>query len=198
VSLQRKKFGRLTVRKQITEDIFECVCSCGTVLPTVWRSLLTCHVLIRCEECTQEECKRPRIAIHQRTYRRKNGTKARYKSRERNSWESMRARCRCKTHHAYRNYGGKGIRVCKRWNLRGGQGLLNFLKDLGPRPRGLTLDRINPQGHYEPTNCRWAPWKVQVENQGRILWKHCEPPSVEEIRAMEARIAGYDAEMNSF
>jgi hypothetical protein len=65
-------------------------------------------------------------------------------------------------------------------------------------PKGLTLDRINPQGHYEPTNCRWAPWKVLVENQGRILWKHCAPPSIEDIRAMEARIAVYDAEINSF
>jgi len=72
--------------------------------------------------------------------------------------------------------------VCERWKLPRGEGFRNFLADMDPRPAGKTLDRINPQGRYEPTNGRWADAKVQANNQGRIIWKHCTPPPVERIR----------------
>jgi hypothetical protein len=52
----------------------------------------------------------------------------------------------------------------------------------------MTLDRINPNGHYEPTNCRWATPKIQATNQRRFIWQHCAPPAVEKVREMEARI----------
>jgi hypothetical protein len=105
---------------------------------------------------------------------------------------SMVQRCRDKKHHAYDTYGGRGIRVCKRWLMPNGVGLLNFLRDMGPRPIGMTLDRIDPQGHYEPTNCRWANAKVQRENQGRVIWRHAAPPPVEAADKMEARMAEYE------
>jgi hypothetical protein len=68
---------------------------------------------------------------------------------------------------------------------------------MGPRPWGKTLDRINPQGHYEPTNCRWATWKVQGNNQRRLRWKDTTPPPVEGVRKMEARVSEefYDEEL---
>jgi hypothetical protein len=107
----------------------------------------------------------------------------------------MKERCYGKTRPEYSDYGGRGIRVCERWLLKDGQGFHNFLADMGPRPQGMTLDRINPQGHYEPTNCRWATAKVQRENQGRMIWIHEEPPQVEAIKEMEARIAEYEEDV---
>jgi hypothetical protein len=78
----------------------------------------------------------------------------------------------------------------ERWLLPNGEGFANFLADMGPRPQGMTLDRINPQGHYEPTN--WATAKVQRENQSRVIWQHAEPPPVEAADEMEARIEEYE------
>jgi hypothetical protein len=69
---------------------------------------------------------------------------------------------------------------------------------LGPRPMGMTLDRINPQGHYEATNRRWATAKVQRENQGRVIWIHEEPPLVESIKEMEARIEEYEEDVFAY
>jgi hypothetical protein len=98
-----------------------------------------------------------------------------------------------KKHHAFENYGGRGIRLCKRW--QGTVGFGNFLEDMGPRPAGMTLDRKNPQGHYEPTNCRWATRDVQANNQARYLWPDGALP-VEKVREMEQRIRE-DAEFAS-
>ena len=68
---------------------------------------------------------------------------------------------------------------------------MNFLRDMGPRPVGKTLDRINPQGHYEPTNTRWATPEVQGRSKRIHLWPAGGPermPPVESIRETEARI----------
>lgn len=92
---------------------------------------------------------------------------------------------------AYEIYGGRGIRVCERWLLGDGQGFKNFIDGMGPRPSGKTLDRINPQGHYEPTNCRWATAKDQHDNQRRYRWpKDGEEkmPKIEGVREMEKRL----------
>lgn len=76
------------------------------------------------------------------------------------SWRAMRRRCRGQNHKDFPQYGGRGIQCCERWDS-----YANFLADMGERPPGMTLDRIDPNGNYEPSNCRWATAKVQRANQ---------------------------------
>jgi len=75
-------------------------------------------------------------------------------------WERMRSRCNQPTNHKWKYYGGRGIRCCERWAV-----FKNFLADMGPCPPGFTLDRIDPNGNYEPGNCRWASVTDQNNNQ---------------------------------
>lgn len=79
-------------------------------------------------------------------------------------WKDMKQRCNTKTHVAYANYGGRGIQVCKRW--------LNyyyFHLDMFPKPKGYSLDRINNEGNYEPSNCRWVTIANNNKNQRRTI-----------------------------
>lgn len=71
----------------------------------------------------------------------------------------MHARCYDKSHSSYRNYGARGIKVCERWHK-----MSNFVEDMGERPEGTSLDRIDTNGNYEPSNCRWATYQEQARN----------------------------------
>lgn len=78
-----------------------------------------------------------------------------------NSWKSMIARCNYKGNGSYPRYGGRGISVCERWLIS----FENFYADMGEKPLGKTLDRIDVNGNYELTNCRWATDEEQDNNK---------------------------------
>lgn len=112
------------------------------------------------------------------------------------SWTAMKSRCLCETNESYETYGGRGIKICDRW--LGPIGFVNFLKDMGRRPDGKTLDRRNPEGDYTPENCRWASRSTQTAN------RRCNY-SDEELATMQKqadesreRYATENAEMEKF
>lgn len=75
-------------------------------------------------------------------------------------WRAMKQRCTYEKHISYANYGGRGIKVCERWLV-----FTDFLSDMGEKPEGMQLDRVNVNGNYEPSNCRWATQSENLKNK---------------------------------
>jgi hypothetical protein len=85
-------------------------------------------------------------------------------------WSGMKARCNNPKHCGYSYYGGRGITYCKEW-----ESYKNFLRDMGPRPPGTSIDRIDPDGNYEPSNCRWAIKTLQAYNKRKYAPRKWKP-----------------------
>lgn len=103
------------------------------------------------------------------------------------SWEAMIQRCSNASLKAYKNYGGRGIYVCKQWTK-----FENFYADMGIKPKGCSIDRIDLNGNYEPLNCRWSTMKQQNRNRrnNRLIELNgetmCGEPTLE-LSVKEAR-----------
>lgn len=80
------------------------------------------------------------------------------------TWDGMKTRCYNVNNPGYPRYGGRGVKVCAEWR----ESFARFVEDMGPRPEGGTLDRINNDGNYEPLNCRWASMKTQQNNRRNV------------------------------
>jgi hypothetical protein len=84
------------------------------------------------------------------------------------AWAGMHERCLNPQHKQYKHYGGRGITVCARW-----KDYEAFLADMGRKPEGTSIDRINNEGNYEPGNCRWATRIEQNSNMRSTRWITC-------------------------
>ncbi len=109
----------------------------------------------------QQSTRRAYNAVVKRTYHGMNRTPIH------RIWIGMIQRCTNPKSTVYRHYGGRGIKVCERWRLS----FLSFYEDMGEKPEGMSLDRINNDGNYEPGNCRWATPLEQVLNRRKRT--HC-------------------------
>lgn len=149
--LAGQRFGRFEVLARADNDRhgnakWDCLCDCGSARAVLGRSLRS-GVTQSCG-CMNKEINAANIT---------HGMSA---TREYKAWAGMVQRCTNPKHHKWPRYGGRGIRVCDRW-----LSFENFYEDMGHRPPGMTVDRENNDGNYEPTNCRWATAQQQADNK---------------------------------
>jgi hypothetical protein len=178
-------FGRFTVVKQYGKDkrhniIWECLCNCGNTSNITTTNLKNGHI----KSCG---CLRKESTSKTGSSKRTHGYS---RTPTYNTWSHMNQRCNNKDNFQYKDYGGRGITVCDRWDINKGGSFENFLKDMGEKPKGKSLDRIDNRQlieGYSPENCRWSTPKEQNRNKrNNKLYTYnsktlCEQDWLEEI-----------------
>ena len=157
-----KRFGRLVVlsinKYYRNKYYYNCICDCGTE-KVIRRDALVNHITESCG------CKNREINSNRKIH-------GMYKTKFYKTLENMKSRCLNPNHNAYKNYGGRGITICDRW--LGKDGFIHFMEDMYEDylkqaaiygEENISIDRINNDGNYEPSNCRWVPRQVQDNNK---------------------------------
>ncbi len=148
-----KKFGRLTaisVAPSTERGLYLFRCDCGNIRMCLRSRVVARHI---------KSCGKHKHEKNKRTSNRIHGTPEYY------AWKSMHRRCKDKNMKDFQHWGGRGIVVCERW-----KDFHAFYADMGPRPKDKnSLDRINNDGNYEPSNCRWATFKEQHNNRSNNI-----------------------------
>ena len=146
-----RKNGKLTIesfshKNEHGRRIWNCRCECGNSIP-----LPHAHFVkqVTCG-CFDKDRPTERWKKHGMTH-----------TSEWSIWHGIRKRCLCPTDQAYPRYGGRGVGLCKEWT----ESFEAFYRDMGPRPAGKTVDRIDNNKGYSKENCRWVDWKTQSRNK---------------------------------
>lgn len=157
-SLAGRRFGKLLALSALPRTNFrkqqewKCLCDCGREHVVVRQSL-------RSGASKSCGCAGSRATIGDRVR-----THGRTRTPLWNTWIGMRQRCEDANFKGWANYGGRGIRICDRWRE-----FQNFEADMAPTyKKGLTIERDDVNGHYEPANCRWIPMAEQSKNRRTV------------------------------
>lgn len=185
-----QKYGRLkilkikTKGKRLTKQCFY-VCECGVFGTLPIKKIVSGHT---------KSCGCLRRASEGKDRNKKHGHYSGDKpSPTYNSWNNAKARCTNPNDKDWRNYGGRGIKFCDRWTLGEGnkKGFECFLDDMGEKPEGklISLDRIDYNGNYEPSNCRWATTIQQGRNKRVTKLDEIKVLAIREIYASHIGIS---------